>query len=191
MTANRHCSRPGCTRRAVATLEFNQAQQVAIVGPLQPAGNPHRWDLCAEHAERTTAPQGWTLEFRDAVAPGTGSFDSLDPVLQMLEDDYPDGAEGADWDLAEAALGGPGLPQREFVGATRVHDQPRLTRREDTPDEDPSHPSKRNLRQPAGDGVTTTKGTRKRHLRVVVTGQDSPETLRPPTLNGFTPPEQR
>ena len=68
VTFIRQCSRPGCGKPAVATLEFNYAEQRAIVGPLSVSGNPHRWDLCENHARRTTVPQGWTLEFADEPA---------------------------------------------------------------------------------------------------------------------------
>lgn len=47
------------------------ADSTAVLGPLAHLAEPHSYDLCAEHAERLTAPRGWEVvrlmpEFQDA-----------------------------------------------------------------------------------------------------------------------------
>ncbi|BDZ65808.1 DUF3499 family protein [Agromyces mangrovi Wang et al. 2018] len=58
---DRTCSRIACTASAVATLTYVYADQMAVLGPLAVAAEPHSYDLCARHAERTSAPQGWQV----------------------------------------------------------------------------------------------------------------------------------
>src|SRR5689334_11750017 len=57
----RRCTRPACTRTAVATLTYVYADSTAVLGPLATYAEPHCYDLCAEHAERLTAPRGWEV----------------------------------------------------------------------------------------------------------------------------------
>lgn len=57
----RRCSRTACPRRAVATLTYVYADSTAVLGPLATFAEPHTYDLCAEHAERLTAPRGWEV----------------------------------------------------------------------------------------------------------------------------------
>ncbi|MFT3714546.1 MAG: DUF3499 domain-containing protein [Gordonia sp. (in: high G+C Gram-positive bacteria)] len=61
MNSPRQCCRPGCARAAVATLTFVYAESTAVIGPLAQNEEPHSWDLCSEHAERSTVPRGWQL----------------------------------------------------------------------------------------------------------------------------------
>lgn len=46
---------------AVATLTYVYADSTAVLGPLATNAEPHSYDLCAEHAERLTAPRGWEI----------------------------------------------------------------------------------------------------------------------------------
>lgn len=57
----RVCSRVSCTADAIATLTYDYADQLAVLGPLAQVQEPHSYDLCARHAERTSTPQGWQL----------------------------------------------------------------------------------------------------------------------------------
>ncbi|MEU4364794.1 DUF3499 domain-containing protein [Promicromonospora sp. NPDC023987] len=71
MRSVRQCSRSACTNAAVATLTYVYADSTAVLGPLAHLAEPHSYDLCAEHAERLTAPRGWEVvrlmpEFEDA-----------------------------------------------------------------------------------------------------------------------------
>lgn len=89
VTEQRRCSRPGCGRPAVATLTYAYAEQTAVVGPLGPAGNPHSWDLCENHAGRITAPHGWELLRVDPV-----ELDDDDDLLALAEAVGAGGPEG-------------------------------------------------------------------------------------------------
>jgi hypothetical protein len=57
----RICSRTACKQSAVYTLTYVYADSTAVLGPLAAYVEPHCYDLCAEHAERLTAPVGWEL----------------------------------------------------------------------------------------------------------------------------------
>lgn len=78
--AERHCSRPGCGRPAVATLTYAYAEQTAVVGPLSEEKDPHSWDLCEHHSSRITAPHGWELVRVDRV-----ELDDDDDLLALAE----------------------------------------------------------------------------------------------------------
>lgn len=54
------CSRPACQRSPAATLTYDYASRVATVDHLAPA-HPMQYDLCAEHTERLSVPNGWSL----------------------------------------------------------------------------------------------------------------------------------
>ncbi len=45
----------------MATLTYVYADQTAVLGPLATYAEPHAYDLCAEHAERLSAPRGWEV----------------------------------------------------------------------------------------------------------------------------------
>lgn len=60
----RHCSRSGCNHEAVATLSFQYARSTAWIDELTEVREPHCYDLCENHARRTTPPSGWRLEDR-------------------------------------------------------------------------------------------------------------------------------
>lgn len=45
----------------MATLTYVYADSVAVLGPLATYAEPHAYDLCAKHAERLSAPQGWNV----------------------------------------------------------------------------------------------------------------------------------
>jgi hypothetical protein len=52
----------------VATLTFDYRDSLAVLGPLSGRKEPHSFDLCSRHAERTSAPQGWQLMRHRLVA---------------------------------------------------------------------------------------------------------------------------
>lgn len=45
----------------MATLTYVYADRAVVLGPLATYAEPHTYDLCAEHAERMTAPRGWDV----------------------------------------------------------------------------------------------------------------------------------
>ncbi|MGN6751675.1 MAG: DUF3499 domain-containing protein [Intrasporangium sp.] len=61
MGLRRGCSKTACGRTAVATLTYVYADRAVVLGPLATYAEPHTYDLCAEHAERMTAPRGWDV----------------------------------------------------------------------------------------------------------------------------------
>ena len=61
MSLSRRCSRTACPGTAIATLTYVYSDQTAVIGPLATYAEPHTYDLCADHAERLTAPRGWEI----------------------------------------------------------------------------------------------------------------------------------
>jgi hypothetical protein len=57
----RLCSKVACGHEAVATLTYDYADAMAVLGPLSYRSEPHSYDLCPRHAERLSAPQGWQV----------------------------------------------------------------------------------------------------------------------------------
>jgi len=57
----RLCSKVGCAREAVSTLTYDYGDQMAALGPLGPAADPHAHDLCAIHTDRLSVPRGWIV----------------------------------------------------------------------------------------------------------------------------------
>lgn len=45
----------------MATLTYVYTDSTAVLGPLAQLAEPHSYDLCAEHANRMTAPRGWEV----------------------------------------------------------------------------------------------------------------------------------
>lgn len=70
---SRPCRKPGCSRDAVSTLTMDYSATTAVIGPVSPVPDPTALDLCHQHAEAFTAPQGWKLvRYRDAHEGGRG-----------------------------------------------------------------------------------------------------------------------
>ena len=57
----RQCSKVACVAYAVATLTYDYADAMAVLGPLAIRREPHSYDLCPRHAERLSAPLGWQV----------------------------------------------------------------------------------------------------------------------------------
>ena len=57
----RACSRISCSEDAVATLTYSYVDSMAVLGPLAGTHEPHTYDLCELHAQRMSAPQGWSV----------------------------------------------------------------------------------------------------------------------------------
>lgn len=45
----------------MATLTYDYADAMAVLGPLSLRAEPHSYDLCPRHAEALSAPQGWQV----------------------------------------------------------------------------------------------------------------------------------
>ncbi len=63
----------------MATLTYVYSDSTAVLGPLATYAEPHCYDLCAEHADRLTAPRGWEVVrlAPDAEPPGPSKDDLL------------------------------------------------------------------------------------------------------------------
>jgi hypothetical protein len=65
----RRCARPGCTEFAIATLTYDYSGSAAWLDDLAPEAHPMTHDLCARHADRLSAPNGWVLHDRRQASP--------------------------------------------------------------------------------------------------------------------------
>ncbi len=59
--AERRCSKVACGEAAIATLTYDYADAMAVLGPLSIRPEPHGYDLCPRHTERLSVPQGWRV----------------------------------------------------------------------------------------------------------------------------------
>ncbi|NEA30898.1 DUF3499 domain-containing protein [Streptomyces sp. SID13031] len=87
MSIARICSRAACHRPAVSTLTYVYADSTCVLGPLATYAEPHCYDLCADHAERLTAPNGWEV-IRLAPDPAASgpSDDDLEALANAVRD---------------------------------------------------------------------------------------------------------
>ena len=67
----------------MATLTYVYADSTAVLGPLATYAEPHCYDLCAEHAERLTAPRGWEVMRLAPEAHASGPSD--DDLLALAD----------------------------------------------------------------------------------------------------------
>ncbi|WP_243063547.1 DUF3499 family protein [Humibacter sp. RRB41] len=74
----RSCSKVACSREAVATLTYDYGDSMVVLGPLSIAHEPHTYDLCAIHAERLSAPQGWQVVRHQVIGEPQGLGGPLD-----------------------------------------------------------------------------------------------------------------
>lgn len=59
---NRHCSRPGCSKQADATLVYDYGSAVVTLGWLADDAHPMSYDLCDHHTDRLVVPNGWVID---------------------------------------------------------------------------------------------------------------------------------
>ncbi|HEV7934094.1 MAG TPA: DUF3499 domain-containing protein [Actinomadura sp.] len=85
MSPVRTCSRTACKQPAVFTLTYVYRDSTAVLGPLATSVEPHCYDLCAEHAERLTAPMGWEL-LRLPAEEGRPSSDDLEALADAVRE---------------------------------------------------------------------------------------------------------
>ncbi len=86
----------------MATLTYVYADSIAVLGPLATYAEPHAYDLCSGHADRLSAPQGWSVvrlapqfvepepTHDDLVALAEAVREAGRPVAEpLVEDDGP------------------------------------------------------------------------------------------------------
>jgi hypothetical protein len=61
---SRTCARPLCNQPAAATLSYHYAERTVWLEPVHAEPHPANHDLCANHANRLSPPNGWRLEDR-------------------------------------------------------------------------------------------------------------------------------
>ncbi|MFM7145651.1 MAG: DUF3499 domain-containing protein, partial [Actinomycetales bacterium] len=101
--ARRRCSRPSCSRPAIATLTYVYADSTAVLGPLATYAEPHCYDLCDIHGERLTAPRGWEVV---RITPDPDSLRPTSDDLEALADAVREAARPR-FHQGEAAAPGP------------------------------------------------------------------------------------
>ena len=83
--AQRHCSKPGCSTVAVATLTYDYRDSTVVVGPLATVADPNSYDLCEEHAHNLTAPLGWqVVRLATTFEPAPPSGDDLAALVDAV-----------------------------------------------------------------------------------------------------------
>lgn len=109
--AARRCSRPGCPTPATATLTFAFDDRLAVLTTLEPDGGPETYDLCRDHADRTSPPLRWTLrddrpeDLEDVPPPEElGSAHTVAVLAAALHGDAPAAGDGLDAAIDPAAL---------------------------------------------------------------------------------------
>ncbi|MEH0110312.1 DUF3499 domain-containing protein [Tersicoccus sp. MR15.9] len=90
MGSSRMCTRTACGQPAVATLTYVYADSTVVLGPLALYPEPHTYDLCADHAQRLTAPRGW--EVVRLHTPQAGPVDDLGALADIVRQQRPDPA---------------------------------------------------------------------------------------------------
>ena len=83
--AQRHCSKPGCSAVAVATLTYDYRDSTVVVGPLATVADPNSYDLCDEHAQNLKAPLGWqVVRLATTFEPAPPSGDDLAALVDAV-----------------------------------------------------------------------------------------------------------
>lgn len=91
LPAMRRCSKMSCTDQAVAIAGLRYGERVLWLRDLPPERDPNFLELCEGHAERMTAPVGWTR---------------LDERASTLERMAAQGSPAIEAALLEAAVAG-------------------------------------------------------------------------------------
>ena len=88
-----------------------------MLGPLAQLAEPHSYDLCAEHAERLTAPRGWeVVRLLPDFEPAAPSHDDL----LALADAVREAGRPAATVLEPEPVGEPNPPDGRRRGHLRV-----------------------------------------------------------------------
>ncbi len=83
--AQRHCSKPGCSAVAVATLTYDYRDSTVVVGPLATVVAPNSYDLCDAHAQNLKAPLGWqVVRLATTFEPAPPSGDDLAALVDAV-----------------------------------------------------------------------------------------------------------
>ena len=97
----------------MATLTYVYADQTAVLGPLSERAVPGAFDLCLDHAARTSVPRGWEVirlpleEDHRVAVPDDDLLALADAVREvgLRHDDVPEPTPAPPVDLAERRVG--------------------------------------------------------------------------------------
>jgi len=82
----RGCSRASCRMPAAKTLTYIYSDSTAILGPLATFAEPHSYDLCTEHSEKLTLPNGWTvMKVQTELDQPGGAGPNLDDIMAIAD----------------------------------------------------------------------------------------------------------
>jgi hypothetical protein len=82
----RGCSRASCRKPAAKTLTYIYSDSTAILGPLATFAEPHSYDLCTEHSEKLTLPNGWTvIKAQTELDQLGGAGPNLDDIMAIAD----------------------------------------------------------------------------------------------------------
>ena len=83
----------------MATLTYVYSDSTAVLGPLATYAEPHCYDLCAQHAERLTAPRGWEVvrltPDPDALRPSSDDLEALADAVREAARPRPEADDAA------------------------------------------------------------------------------------------------
>lgn len=121
MSPVRICSRTACKEPAVFTLTYVYRDSTAVLGPLAAYVEPHCYDLCAEHADRLTAPMGWELV---RLPPGEDDSQPSSDDLEALADAVREAARPVQRPSPEPIGQGVEVGRRGHLRVLRSETQP-------------------------------------------------------------------
>lgn len=108
----------------MATLTYVYGDCTAVLGPLATAAEPHCYDLCAQHADRLTAPRGWDiirLDFDpDQFIPSTDDLEALADAVREAALGKPAPVSAIVPDLMEVPAGSVEIGRRGHLRVLRA-----------------------------------------------------------------------
>lgn len=117
----RQCSKPGCSRNAVATLTYDYSNSTAVLGPIATSATPHAFDLCEPHADRLTVPRGWeVVRLQSKFEPAAPSPDDLLALVEVVREVAGRGGDSSDGpELPVPDSRGNGAPEDKYAPLRR------------------------------------------------------------------------
>ncbi|NAZ81483.1 DUF3499 family protein [Kineococcus sp. R8] len=104
-------------------MTYVYSDSTAVLGPLATYAEPHCYDLCAEHADRLTAPRGWeVVRLAPGMVEAARSHDDILAVADAVRDRPAPRAQPGPAEPRPAGEPGPGT-RRGHLRALR--DEPR------------------------------------------------------------------
>jgi Protein of unknown function (DUF3499) len=112
---SRGCSRASCREPALRTLTYIYADSTAILGELATFAEPHAYDLCLEHSEKLTLPNGWTVIRSEGASSDAGP--NNDDIMAIADAVREVGAMKAPQERSSSAPSGNEIGRRGHLRA--------------------------------------------------------------------------